>query len=97
MNRAAVRSAASNQPGGLLLSPRVPTRRNVYEVDCRSERRDLKEHGPRRRQGNQKPSGLLISVRVPPSRNVYEGDCRSELGFCLFSVSTIVSLQSMLE
>ena len=37
----------------------------VYEVDCRSEQRDLKEHGPRRRRGNQKPSGLLISARVP--------------------------------
>ena len=30
MNRAAARSAVSNQPGGLLLSPRFPTRRNVY-------------------------------------------------------------------
>ena len=29
-NRAAAHSAASNQPSGLLLSPRVPTRRNVY-------------------------------------------------------------------
>ena len=30
MNRAAARSAVSNQPSGLLLSPRFPTRRNVY-------------------------------------------------------------------
>ena len=30
LNRAAARSAVSNQPGGLLLSPRCPTRRNVY-------------------------------------------------------------------
>ena len=30
MNRAAARSAVSNQPGGLLLSPRFPTCRNVY-------------------------------------------------------------------
>ena len=30
LNRAAARSAVSNQPGGLLLSPRFPTRRNVY-------------------------------------------------------------------
>ncbi len=35
LNRAAARSAVSNQPGGLLLSPRFPTRRNVYrEADC---------------------------------------------------------------
>ena len=35
MNRAAARSAGSNQPGGLLLSPRFPTCRNVYrEADC---------------------------------------------------------------
>ena len=30
LNRATARSAVSNQPGGLLLSPRFPTRRNVY-------------------------------------------------------------------
>ena len=30
-NRAAAHSAASNQPSGLLLSLRVPTRRNVYQ------------------------------------------------------------------
>ena len=29
------RSRASNQPSGLLLSPRFPTRRNVYRDDCR--------------------------------------------------------------
>jgi len=40
-----------------------------------SSQRDLKEHGPRRRRGNQKPSGLLISARVPPGRNVYSGAC----------------------
>ena len=33
-NRAAAHSAASNQPSGLLLSPRVPTRRNVYRGSC---------------------------------------------------------------
>ena len=33
--RQALRSRASNQPGGLLLSPRFPTCRNVYrEADC---------------------------------------------------------------
>ena len=36
-NRAAAHSAASNQPGGLLLSPRVPTRRNVYRGSCGSK------------------------------------------------------------
>ena len=36
-NRAAAHSAASNQPSGLLLSPRVPTRRNVYRGSCRSK------------------------------------------------------------
>ncbi|MFR2671978.1 MAG: hypothetical protein ACLS96_03050, partial [Faecalibacterium sp.] len=36
-NRAAAHSAASNQPGGLLLSPRVPTRRNVYRGSCKSK------------------------------------------------------------
>ena len=30
-------SAASNQPSGLLLSPRVPTRRNVYRGSCKSK------------------------------------------------------------
>ena len=36
-NRAAAHSAASNQPSGLLLSPRVPTRRNVYHGSCKSK------------------------------------------------------------
>ena len=36
-NRAAAHSAASNQPSGLLLSPRVPTRRNVYRGSCESK------------------------------------------------------------
>ena len=36
-NRAAAHSAASNQPSGLLLSPRVPTRRNVYRGSCKSK------------------------------------------------------------
>ena len=35
MNSTALRSRVSNQPGGLLLSPRFPTCRNVYrEADC---------------------------------------------------------------
>ena len=37
-NRAAAHSTASNQPSGLLLSPRVPTRRNVYRGSCEIER-----------------------------------------------------------
>ena len=36
-NRAAAHSAASNQLSGLLLSPRVPTRRNVYRGSCKSK------------------------------------------------------------
>ena len=36
-NRAAAHSAASNQPSGLLLSPRVPTHRNVYCGSCGSK------------------------------------------------------------
>ena len=36
-NRAAARRAVSNQPSGLLLSPRVPTRRNVYRGSCKSK------------------------------------------------------------
>ena len=36
-NKAAAHSAASNQPSGLLLSPRVPTRRNVYRGSCKSK------------------------------------------------------------
>ena len=37
-NRAAARSAVSNQPSGLLLSPRFPIFRNVYQEStaCRS-------------------------------------------------------------
>ena len=34
-NRAALRSRVSNQPSGLLLSPRFPTHRNVYQERCR--------------------------------------------------------------
>ena len=34
-NRAALRSRVSNQPSGLLLSPRFPTPRNVYQERCR--------------------------------------------------------------
>ena len=36
-NRAAAHSAAGNPPSGLLLSPRVPTRRNVYRGSCKSK------------------------------------------------------------
>ena len=36
-NKAAAHSAASNQPSGRLLSPRVPTRRNVYRGSCGSK------------------------------------------------------------
>ena len=57
-------------------NPAAPTKKDQYTL-CTglfsSSQRDLKEHGPRRRRGNQKPSGLLISARVPPGRNVYPG------------------------
>ena len=59
-------------------NPAAPTKKDQYTL-CTglfsSSQRDLKEHGPRRRRGNQKPSGLLISARVPPGRNVYRGAC----------------------
>ena len=59
-------------------NPAAPTKKDQYTL-CTglfsSSQRDLKEHGPRRRRGNQKPSGLLISARVLPDRNVYRGAC----------------------
>ena len=83
-NRAAARSAASNQPSGLLLSPRVPTIRNVYRGPFHqlfatadfffggvpSGTRKARHC---RRQGNKQPSGLFVSARVPTIRNVYRG------------------------
>ena len=38
-NSTALRSGASNQPSGLLLSARFPTRRNIYREDCRKNRK----------------------------------------------------------
>ena len=83
-NRAAVRSTVSNQPSGLLLSPRVPTIRNVYRGPFHqlfatadfffggvpSGTRKARHC---RRQGNKQPSGLFVSARVPTIRNVYRG------------------------
>ena len=80
--------AASNQPGGLLLSARVPPCRNVYGGRCRCaapspclgsffilRRRGVEQHGRPQAASNQ-PGGLLLSARVPPCRNVYGGRCR---------------------
>ena len=54
-------------------NPAAPTKKNQYTFVYWFffvSARDLKEHGPRRRRGNQSPSGALISARVPPARNV---------------------------
>ena len=82
-NRAAVRSTVSNQPSGLLLSPRVPTIRNVYrgptlQLFLTADFFVWVPSGTRkarhcRRQGNKQPSGLFVSARVPTIRNVYRG------------------------
>ena len=50
-NRAAARSAVSNQHSGLLLSPRFPTRRNVYRDDCRFVVAVQDENRNKQRQG----------------------------------------------
>ena len=82
-NRAAVRSTVSNQPSGLLLSPRVPTIRNVYrgpfhqlfsaaDFFCVGAQWDENRAAVRSTVSNQ-PSGLLLSPRVPTIRNVYRG------------------------
>ena len=82
-NRAAVRSTVSNQPSGLLLSPRVPTIRNVYrgptlqlfltaDFFCVGAQWDSNRAAVRSTVSNQ-PSGLLLSPRVPTIRNVYRG------------------------
>ena len=83
-NRAAVRSTVSNQPSGLLLSPRVPTIRNVYrgptlqlfltaDFFFGGVSSGTRKARHCRRQGNKQPSGLFVSARVPTIRNVYRG------------------------
>ena len=83
-NRAAVRSTVSNQPSGLLLSPRVPTIRNVYrgptlqlfltaDFFFGGVSSGTRKARHCRRQGNKQPSGLFVSARVPTIRNVYWG------------------------
>ena len=83
-NRAAVRSTVSNQPSGLLLSPRVPTIRNVYrgptlqlfltaDFFFGGVPSGTRKARHCRRQGNKQPSGLFVSARVPTIRNVYRG------------------------
>ena len=85
-NRAALRSRVSNQPSGLLLSPRFPTHRNVYQERCRQTfwsgdffrggRYRTRTARPRRRRGNKHPSGVFVSARFPTRRNVYQERCR---------------------
>ena len=79
LNRAAVRSTANkaivwlclargSQPVGM--SNKVHAANTFVYWFFFVSARDLKEHGPRRRRGNQSPSGALISARVPTRRNV---------------------------
>lgn len=85
------RRQGNQQPGGLLISARVPISRNVYQDKCCADalhRRiflfgghaqwdENKAALTRQRQSNQQPSGLLVSLRVPSLRNVYRGtSCR---------------------
>ena len=88
-NRAALTTPVgrvSNQPSGLLLSPRFPTARNVYQERCRqtirsgdffrSGRYRTRTARPRRRRGNKHPSGVFVSARFSTPRNVYQERCR---------------------
>ena len=88
-NRAALTTPVgrvSNQPSGLLLSPRFPTPRNVYQERGRQTFRagDFFRGGwyrtrtarHRRRRGSKHPSGVFVSARFPTARNVYRDDCR---------------------
>ena len=74
----------SNQPSRLLLSPRVPTIRNVYrgptlqlfltaDFFFGGVSSGTRKARHCRRQGNKQPSGLFVSARVPTIRNVYRG------------------------
>ncbi len=91
-NRAALTTPVgrvSNQPSGLLLSPRFPTPRNVYQERCRQTIRsgDFFRGGRyrtrtarhRRRRGNKHPSGVFVSARFPTARNVYQERCRQTI------------------
>ena len=64
----------NQSPGGALVSPGVPTARNVYCGCCRYD-----PYGSRTARppigGKQQSSGLLFSAGVPPCRNVYCGCC----------------------
>ena len=62
----------NQSPSGALVSPGVPTSRNVYRGCCRYD-----PYGNRTARppigGKQQSSGLLFSAGVPPCRNVYCG------------------------
>ena len=68
-NRAALRSRVSNQPSGLLLSPRFPTHRNVYQERCRQTIRsgnvvggtELEQHVPSAAKAIKAPVGCLLA------------------------------------
>ena len=70
----------NQSPSGALVSPRVPTSRNVYRGCCTRKgvfnlTRTGIEQGGGAQHRNQSPSGALVSPRVPISRNVYRGCC----------------------
>mgnify|MGYP007116818499 CR=1 FL=1 len=60
--RAAARSAVSNQPSGLLLSPRFPTPRNVYRDDCRFVVGGTGREPERAKAGYHRGDGILPFV-----------------------------------
>ena len=70
----------NQSPSGALVSPGVPTSRNVYRGCCNLQPvRGIE--GTRRPAGRKKePGGLFFSVRVPTARNVYR-DCCTRKGF----------------
>ena len=70
----------SQSPSGALVSPRVPTVRNVYRGCCTRKgvfnlTRTGIEQGGGAKHRNHSPTGALASPRVPTSRNVYRGCC----------------------
>ena len=67
-----MRKHRNQSPSGALVSPRVPTARNVKRGRCC---RESNSTALRSRASNQ-PSGLFFSVRVPMAGNVYHGCCR---------------------
>ena len=74
----------NQSPSGALVSPRVPTSRNVYRGCCTRKgvfnlTRTGIEQGGGAQHRNQSPGGALVSPGVPTARNVYRGCCRFPL------------------